>query len=146
MVSTETCILLPQKNHSARSTLEARVGGFAEPGCPLQIRNTFPVVRIIPKTFIYKTRHYSGITFMSRERLLRAVAYFFTIPGQFSSECWAKSAKSRQNKTARRPFFIKSLATYWKSADSCKCVFTRCFLLHDREERQRRCPATLPTP
>ncbi|AHM81026.1 hypothetical protein KPNJ1_04294 [Klebsiella pneumoniae 30660/NJST258_1] len=82
MVSTETCILLPQKNHSARSTLEARVGGFAEPGCPLQIRNTFPVVRIIPKTFIYKTRHYSGITFVSRERLSPGAAAFFTFPAQ----------------------------------------------------------------
>ncbi|AIF92081.1 hypothetical protein HMPREF1608_04551 [Escherichia coli 908525] len=138
--------LVTSKNHSARSTLtpQAQVVGFAEPGC--SYNQSHSLLPESSRKHSNRTRHYSGITFMSRERLLRAVAYFFTIPGQFSSECWAKSAKSRQNKTARRPFFIKSLATYWKSADSCKCVFTRCFLLHDREERQRRCPATLPTP
>ncbi|KXB46943.1 hypothetical protein HMPREF0208_00410 [Citrobacter koseri] len=32
----------------------------------------------IPKN---KTPHYSGITFMSRERLSRVAAAFFTIPG-----------------------------------------------------------------
>jgi len=55
----------------------------------------------IPKN---KTQHYSGITFMSRERLLRARAALFTIPGKFLSEFGTKRTKLRQNKTARRPF------------------------------------------
>jgi hypothetical protein len=41
---------------------------------------------------------------MSRERLLRVAAAFFTIPGYFYPEKGLTRAKFRQNKTARRPF------------------------------------------
>lgn len=58
---------------------------------------TFPVARIIPK-HSNKTRHYSGITYMSRERLLPDAAAFFTFPGFFLPELSTTSIKFRQKK------------------------------------------------
>src|SRR5471030_36567 len=80
VVSTETCILLPQKitvlgqlqkpfskKRSSRSTDMKMASENREVGVNI---NLFPVVvRSIPNTFRkYKTRHYSGIGFMSREQ------------------------------------------------------------------------------
>jgi hypothetical protein len=82
VVSTETCILLPQKNHSARSTLLRKLEKLALRTWDALVINHIPCRQNhpedIPKN---KTQHYSGITFMSRERLSRVAAAFFTIPG-----------------------------------------------------------------
>ncbi len=80
---------------------------------------------------------------MSRERLLRAVAYFFTIPGQFRLNAGQKAQNPDKTK---RPagVFHKIFSNILEKRRQLQMRFTRCFLLHDREERQRRCPATLP--
>ena len=66
------------KNHSARSALTPQaqvVGPSAEPGC--SYNQSHSLLPESSRKHSNGTRHYSGITFMSRERLLRAVAYFF---------------------------------------------------------------------
>ncbi|MBO2029314.1 hypothetical protein J4734_13990 [Klebsiella pneumoniae] len=120
MVSTETCILLPQKI-TVLGQLWKRVVASQNQDALFK-SETHSLSSESSKTFIYKTRHYSGITFVSRERLSPDAAAFFTFPLKFARKALTLRI-FEQNKTARRPFLLNLQATYWKSASGCKWDF-----------------------
>ncbi len=86
---------LKKSQCSVTLTPQAQVVGFAEPGC--SYNHHIPCYQNHPESIqigrgIIRHHFYESRTVIARCRV------FFHNPGQFSSECWAKSAKSRQNK------------------------------------------------
>ena len=123
MVSTETCILLPQKITVLGQLWKPLIIRFAEPGCLLN-QNHIPCRQNhpedIPKN---KTQHYSGITMVSREKQPHDSVAFFTIPGGVTPEIRLFAHFSGKTK---RPAgrFLETLsgATYWKMSCCCKSI------------------------